>query len=292
MVPAVRGRRPVEVDSGVRPADRCGERPDDLRAGAHRQLHVIAADNPAAESRRRRVTGAGRHRKAGRQPQLRPGRRGERPGQCSGRGQQRRQHPGVQAQGGHHLKIPAVAHEIVEQRGGGITGLGAELAGEAGPQPVFGLQRPACVPVGARFVGGDPREHRPGHAGGQRVGQPGQHGRAERLVGAKAPGGPAVGPQQGRAQLPAVPGRHHQAVHLPRQPDRRGPCARRRDGLPHTGGHRVPPVPGLALGVAGHRRGHRVTGGRLREHRAVRAGHDRLGRTGAEVDAQGTDRGA
>ena len=51
----------------------------------------------------------------------------------SGRGQQGRQQAGVQAQGADHLEVPAVAHHVVEQGGGRVTGLGVDLTGEAGP---------------------------------------------------------------------------------------------------------------------------------------------------------------
>ena len=53
VVPAVRGRGPVQVDPGVGPADRC-EGPDDLRAGADGQLDIAGAGDPAAQGRGRR----------------------------------------------------------------------------------------------------------------------------------------------------------------------------------------------------------------------------------------------
>ena len=136
----------------------------------------------------------------------------------------------------------------------------------------------------------DPLEQRPGHPGDQRVGQLGQGLGAEEPVGAQRAGGPAVGPEQGRAKRLAIPGGQHQAVHLPGQPDRRGPGAGRVDGLAGTGRHRGPPVGRLALRVAGLRRGHGVTGGGLRQNVAPGVHDYRLGRAGPQVKTQGANR--
>ena len=116
LVPAVRGRRPVEVDPRLRPADRRGKRPDDLRAGADGELDVARAD-PAAQGGRRRVAGPGRDGDARGQPQLGSSLGREVAGRRSGRGQQGRQQAGLQAESADHLKVPAVIHHVVEQRG-------------------------------------------------------------------------------------------------------------------------------------------------------------------------------
>ena len=116
LVPAVRSRRPVEVDPGVCPADRVGQRPDDLRAGADGELNVALAD-PAAQGRRRRVAGPGRDGDARGQAQRGPGLGGEMSGGGSGRGQQGRQQAGLQAESADHLQVPAVTDHVVEQGG-------------------------------------------------------------------------------------------------------------------------------------------------------------------------------
>ena len=116
LVPAVRSRRPVEVDPGVRPADRRGKRPDDLRAGADSELDVARAD-PAAQGGRRRVAGPGRDGDSRGQPQLGSSLGREVAGGRSGRGQQGRQQAGLQTESADHLKVPAVIDHVVEQRG-------------------------------------------------------------------------------------------------------------------------------------------------------------------------------
>ena len=44
-----------------------------------------------------------------------------------------RQQAGLQAERADHLKVPAVAHHVVEQGGGRVTRLGVHLAGQPGP---------------------------------------------------------------------------------------------------------------------------------------------------------------
>ena len=83
------------------------------------------------------VSPLGRDREARGQPELGRGRGGEMAGGRARGRQQGRQQAGVQAQRRHDLKVPAITHQVVQQGGGGITGLGPELTGQPGPDPVF-----------------------------------------------------------------------------------------------------------------------------------------------------------
>ena len=125
--------------------------------------------------------------------------------------------------------------------------------GQAGPQPVLGLQGPAGVTIAAGFVLGDPRQQRTGHARRDRVGQP-----IPPLFGSEfavsAPPDSAQPARRPTATPDAAPGPpvvgQHQSVHLTGQA--RPPSAgvpRRLDDAPRTQAtHRRPPGRRLALG--------------------------------------------
>src|SRR4029453_480617 len=135
---------PVPMVSWVRP----GTRSPVPRAAAAVSAAPAATGSPVGSPRSAAAGGgggAGRDRQPGGQSEVSRGRRGEGAGGDAGVEQDRRQQAAADLEGVDDRGVPVLRRHVVEQGAGRVAGVGGDLSGEPGPNPVFGLQCPPSL---------------------------------------------------------------------------------------------------------------------------------------------------
>ncbi|MEJ2359789.1 MAG: hypothetical protein P8Y13_17160, partial [Deinococcales bacterium] len=202
-----------------------------------------------------------------------------------GRLEERRKPAGVERADFQQLGDPGVAAKIVEQRAGGVRGVGGELAREPQVDVVLGEEQVVAAIQQPGVVTAYPQQLRSDVDGVGRV----EGGSAEELGVAGVEevgllGRALVEPDERVGHRLAAFVEEHEAVELAGQGDgaqlaRASPVER----LPAGGAHRRPPGPRVLLGPADPRVRDRVSGAALAQHTAVVVEHEGLGGGGAEV---------
>ena len=115
---------------------------------------------------------------------------------------------------------PVVGRDVPEQGGGRVAAFGDPVTGQLGAQPVLGGPDQAGGIQVRRFVLTEPGQHRPGHAGEDRVGEAGAGLTGQLQPAREHRGGALVRPQHRRPGRPAVLTGQDDPVHLSGDADR------------------------------------------------------------------------